>query len=160
MFTLRCTRKLLGRLEQSEETAAPTTVLGDWYANLLYARPRQLVLCISERSLLPVVLEAKPAKTLAPRLALGVGEMLQRFGIAPELIEKEQAAMGAFAYGRTSSRQVLGSLNDLMFMLSCYVHDAPAESLLEQSIQLAQTPCKPIGYDSPEEATFNLFRIK
>ena len=59
MVTLRCTQKLLRRLEVTDKPAAPTPVLGDWYANILFSRPHQLVLCVSERSLLPVVLLAK-----------------------------------------------------------------------------------------------------
>lgn len=123
MVTLRCTRKLLRRLAQSEQSTAPTTVLGDWYANVLFSRPQQLVLCVSERSLLPVVLPAKETNTLASRLSVAVGEMLQRLDVAPALIEREQTAMRDFAYGRTQNRRVLGSLNDLMFQLSWYLRD-------------------------------------
>lgn len=52
MLTLRCTQKLMRRLKVPTKvgTHAPTTVLGDWYANLIYARPQQLVLCMNERS--------------------------------------------------------------------------------------------------------------
>jgi hypothetical protein len=158
MFTVRCTRKLLGRLAQSEQSTAPTTVLGDWYANVLFSRPQQLVLCVSERSLLPVVLPAKERNTLAPRLSVAVGEVLQRLGVAPALIEREQTAMRDFAYGRTQNRRVLGSLNDLMFQLSWYLRDRPAKSLLEHSLHLAETPCSPIGYSSPDRVTVELFR--
>jgi hypothetical protein len=37
VLTLRCTRRLLARLDSEPitEDAAPTTRLGDWYANLL-----------------------------------------------------------------------------------------------------------------------------
>jgi hypothetical protein len=54
MMTLSCTRKLLDRagVFTKAETAPPTTVLGDWYANLLFTRPQQLILCMNERSLL------------------------------------------------------------------------------------------------------------
>ncbi|MGH8707497.1 MAG: DUF6933 domain-containing protein [Burkholderiales bacterium] len=82
MFTVRCTQKLLRRVEASDAPTAPSTVLGDWYANVLYSRPHQLALCVSERSLLPVVLHAKEANTLAPRLTLAVGHVLQRLGVA------------------------------------------------------------------------------
>jgi len=157
MFTVRCTQKLLRRLEHTEETTPPTTVLGDWYANVLYSRPHQLVLCVSERSLLPVVLPAKEAHTLAPRLAVTVGHVLQRLGVASALIEKEQNEMRAFAYGRTQNRRVLGSLNDLIFQLSWYLHDGPAESLLKHSLHLARTPCGAIGHGFPDKLTVELF---
>ena len=46
MVTLHCTRKLLARAGGSSkaETSLSTTVLGDWYANLVFARPEQLAL--------------------------------------------------------------------------------------------------------------------
>lgn len=158
MFTVRCTRKLLRRLGESEQSTAPTTVLGDWYANVLFSRPHQLVLCVSERSLLPVVLLAKEADTLAPRLSVAVSEVLQRLGVAPSLIERERTAMREFTYGRTQNRQVLGSLNDLMFQLSWYLGGRPVKSLLEHSLHLAETPCSPIAYSSPDKVTVELFR--
>ncbi len=46
MFTLRCTHKLLrrGLPESPHGEVAPTTLLGDWYANVLVTRPQPLVL--------------------------------------------------------------------------------------------------------------------
>jgi hypothetical protein len=157
MFTIRCTQKLLRRLEHTEEVTAPSTVLGDWYANVLYCRPHQLVLCVSERSLLPVVLAAKQAYTLGPRLTAAVGHVLRKLGVASALIEREQAEMRAFAYGRTQNRRVLGSLNELMFQLSWYLHDSPDRDLVEHSLQLARTPCGAIGPGFPDEVTVELF---
>jgi prophage antirepressor-like protein len=157
MFTVRCTQKLLRRVESTDEPTAPTTVLGDWYANVLYSRPHQLVLCVSERSLLPVVMYAKEAHTLAGRLAVTAGEVLRRLRVAPTLIEKEQNEMRTFAYSRTQNRKVLGQLNELMFQLSWYLHDRPEKSLLAHSLHLAETPCGAIdGF--PDKLTVELFQ--
>ena len=158
MVTLRCTQKLLRRLDATERLAAPTTVLGDWYANILFSRPHQLVLCVSERSLLPVVLPAKETYSLASRLAFATGLMLEKLGVAPPFIERELFEMRAFAYGRTQNRQILGSLNDLVFQLSWYMHHNPEKSLLEHSLHLAETPCSPIGMESPDRVTVELFQ--
>lgn len=158
MFTVHCTQKLLRRVESTDKPAASTTILGDWYANVLYSKPHQLVLCVSERSLLPVVLHAKEAHTLAPRLTLAVGQVLQRLGVAAALIEREQEEMRAFAYSRTQNRRVLGQLNDLMFQLSWYLHDRPAENLLAHSLHLARTPCGAIDHGFPDKVTVKLFR--
>ena len=75
MVTLRCTRKLLARLRASPEPedVAPTTKLGDWYANLLYAPGGQAVLFVSERSLLPIVVPAKEARALVDRFRALLG---------------------------------------------------------------------------------------
>lgn len=158
MVTLRCTQKLLRRLDVTDRPAAPTTVLGDWYANILFSRPHQLVLCVSERSLLPVVLLAKQTQSLASRLAFAAGLILEKLGVAPSLIERELFEMRSFAYDRTQNRRVLGSLNDLMFQLSWYMHHSPAKSLLEHSLHLAETPCSPIGMGSPDRVTVELFQ--
>jgi hypothetical protein len=157
MFTIRCTQKLLRRVQHTDGASAPTTVLGDWYANVLYSKPQQLVLCVSERSLLPVVLPAKEAHTVGPRLTVAVGHVLQRLGVASALIDKEQSEMHAFAYGKTQNRRVLGSLNELMFQLSWYLHDNPEESLIEHSLHLARTPCGAIGPGFPDKVTVDLF---
>ncbi len=157
MFTIRCTIKLLRRVDDTETPTASTTVLGDWYAKVLYSRPHQLVLCVSERSLLPMVLHAKESNTLAPRLTLAVGEILRQLGIDPALIEREQEQMRAFAYSRTQNRRVLGQLNDLMFLLSAYLDGSPETSLLSHSLHLAGTPCGVIkGF--PDKLTVELFQ--
>ena len=81
MYTLRCTQKLRSRglKPATGVDRSPDTVLGDWYATLLHSRPQQLVLCVSERSLLPVVLAAKDARSLPQRLAEAVPVMLAEY---------------------------------------------------------------------------------
>lgn len=158
MVTLRCTQKLLRRLVVTDRPAAPTTVLGDWYANILFSRPHQLVLCVSERSLLPVVLRAKETQALVSRLTFAAGLILEKLGVPSPLIERELFEMRSFAYDRTQNRRVLGSLNDLMFQLSWYMHHRPAQTLLEHSLHLAETPCSPIGMGSPDRVTVELFQ--
>ncbi len=65
VYTLRCTGKLLARLGTVTEVARepPTTVLGDWYGTLIHAPGMQLVLLMSERTLLPLVVPAREART-------------------------------------------------------------------------------------------------
>lgn len=58
---------------------------------------------------------------------------------------------------RTASRSVLGSLNDFMFQLQVGLDMSPERSLVEQALWLAETPCKPIEYASPDRTTQALF---
>ena len=83
MYTLRCTRKLLRRTDETptSEAVAPTTVLGDWYANLLTLRPQQLVLAMNERSLLCVVVPASPGDQLGRRVRKAVAALLSEIGV-------------------------------------------------------------------------------
>lgn len=162
MFTLRCTQKLLRRglvVPQAEPPAA-TNLLGDWYANLLICGRQQWVLCVSERTLLPVVVTAKDAKSLGPRLTAAASELLLALGVAPEAVQAEQGHMRDCTIGRTASRSVLGSLNDLMWQFEMGVREGPERSALAFSLWLAQTPCKPIEYASPDRATQALFNAR
>ena len=113
MITLRCTRKLLDRagVPAKAETVPPTTVLGDWYANLIFARPQQLALCINERSLLVVILPARGFKSVAPRFGAQVGSLLVRIGVPAAAVAAEEQAMQEFRFGPTANRWVLRCLN-------------------------------------------------
>ena len=159
MVTLRCTQKLLRRVHEPPSAAppGPTTLLGDWYANILFRKPQQLIVCISERTLLPVIVPAKEIDAFPARLALAVQEVLLALGIPAALADRERAEMQQFVFGRTKSKRVLGSLNERISEL-CYVMDGRRdESLLDRSLFLAEAPCKPIGYNSPNRATLELF---
>src|SRR5437667_2685963 len=157
MFTLRCTAKPRKRLGTTEETGSvsPSTKLGDWYAHLLFTRP-QLVLCVSDRTLLPALIPARDGSLLVPRLREAVGQMLRALGIAEAAGAAEEAAMMEAVIGKTLSRQVLGSLNDFVRMLDSY---RGAGTLLEVSLRLAETPCGPLRMNSPRDETIRAFTV-
>ena len=58
MITLRCTRKLLKLLGgfTTEEHLAPTSSLGDWYANIIPTVAGELIVFVNEQTLLSVAL--------------------------------------------------------------------------------------------------------
>ena len=157
MFTLRCTAKLRRRLGTTEETetTSPSTRLGDWYAHLLFTHP-QLVLCVSERTLLPVLIPARDGSLLVPRLREAVGQMLRALRVAEAALAAEDDAMMEARIGKTVSRQVLGSMNDFVRMLDSY---RGAGSLLEVSLRLAETPCGPLRMNSPRHETIRVFAL-
>lgn len=158
MLTIRCTKKLLTRLKASPESdpAPSTTRLGDWYANLVYVQRQQLVLAMSERTLLPVLFPVRGKETLRDKLVPTVGEMLTALGIDGALIDKELSAMAEGSIAKTASRVVLGSMTDLTFMLEAWFEpDAP---LLVQSLRLANVPCSPLKDVFPDKATVEAFK--
>lgn len=76
MFALRCTRKLLDLIPGTVEEPAPsTTVPGDWYANTPFSRP-EVVLLVSEKSLLPIVVPAVPIQDLVVRFVEQLANVL------------------------------------------------------------------------------------
>src|SRR6266478_5798438 len=147
MFTLRCTARLRNPLGMTEDTASTpaSTKLGDWYAHLLFTRP-QLVLCVSERTLLPVLIPARNGSLLVSRLREAVGEMLRALAVAEAAVAAEEDAMMDAVIGKTMSRRVLGSMNDFVRMLDSY---RGAGTLLQVSLRLAETPCGPLQMNRP-----------
>lgn len=84
MLTLRCTKKLLTRMKVKPDLQPPpsTTKLGDWYADVLNMGRERLVLCVSQRTLLPVVAPAAGAATdLDAKLARGLRETLEALNV-------------------------------------------------------------------------------
>jgi hypothetical protein len=112
------------------------------------------VLCVSERTLLPILVEAADPGTLGSRLREAAVELLRMIGVPDERIRAEEAAMEEFVVSTTASRQVLGSLNDFAHMLAYY---PPSMSPATIALELAEAPCSPIGMNSPRRATIELF---
>jgi hypothetical protein len=162
MYTLRCTRKLLRRMDEtpSSEAVAPTTVLGDWYANLLYLRPQQLVLAMNERTLLCALIPAAPAATVAERLRLEVGAVLSDIGVPAAKVQAELAAMVHVAIGATASRAVLGCMNDAAFQLGAYPRGTRGElDLRAASLYLAENIYSLTDYARPWIRALELFGV-
>ena len=114
MLVLRCTQKLLTRLKRTGELAAveSTTRLGDWYGNVLQLGRRQHLLFISERSRLPVIIPIRDAQRLEIVFPDAVCVLLAAVGIPAVDIADERARMSEVAFGRTTSRSLLGTMND------------------------------------------------
>jgi len=156
VFTLRATAKLLKRLKVKPEAAPPasTTKLGDWYANLLYIQRQQLVLCVSEASLLPVIVRAAGKEPLAARLPAAVGDMLAALSVPAPIVDGELASMQQVTIAATASRTVLGSMNDFAWLLEGYWE--PTASLLELALKVADAPCSPLKMGRPREVAVEL----
>ena len=159
MMTLRCTRKLLNHLPTTTVEGDPetTTSLGDWYANLLSIRHRWIVLCISERTLFPVVIQAKEFRTLLERFREAAAAALTAIGVPGATVETEAQHMQAIAVGRTASRRVLGSLTDFAHECRWKLTETPDADLKLVSLELARVPRGPLGYDFPCDATLKAF---
>jgi hypothetical protein len=158
MFSLHCTARLmkvLGAPTAISELPAPTTRLGNWYANLLPLRRRPVVLCMSERSLLSVLLPASASANISRHLAADLGTLLVALGIPSELIERERFAMAQSAYAKTSNRSVLGAMNEFAFAVTNELEDG-SEPLHALSLWLAGTIIKS---SYPNQTTRELFGL-
>ena len=160
VFTLRCTKSLLTRLGQPvQEPPEPTTILGDWYANTLNVGRQRLVLCTSERTLLTILVPARELIRLPDRLRDAVARMLSRLSVPSSLIDREMFEMRSNELGRTASRQILGSMNDLGYLAETYIRYAePNTDLDDIAAHVNRSPCRPISYQSPDRATQAIFQ--
>lgn len=159
MFILRCTARLLTRLNVKPEASPepPSTRLGDWYAHLIFTRPAQLVLCVSERTLLPVLIPARDIGSFVPRLREAVADVLRGLNVPDEAILEEEEAMADAIVAKTASRQIVGSMNDFVRMLAAYRGPLASTPLLDLALWLAETPCGPLRMNTPRDETVRLF---
>ena len=158
MFAIRATAKVLKRGAPKElEPAQPTTVLGDWYANVLVVRPEHLILAVSERTMLPVVVTAKNVSRLPQRIAQAAQEVLLGIGVEPSLIAREIEEMQVACFAKTENRSLLGGLNDFMFHLEHAYHHHPEFDLHGLAMWLAKTPTGVIKDIFPFKAALAAF---
>jgi hypothetical protein len=136
-----------------------TTLLGDWYANILYTRQGHYILCVSEKSLLPIILSAKDLDTLMPRFLKQLSDVLISIGIPNPSVTKEIGQMSNLEIGRTKSKVVLGSMNDFVYNFKYMLPERMSYTFTEWSLNLAETPCGPLHFQSPIEVTHKIFDI-
>lgn len=157
VLTIRPTQKLAKRLgvELLPEAAPSTTILGDWYCTLLYTRPKQLILAVSEKSRLPLLFPAAGTDLFEERLPAALGQTLLALGVPVSTIEKEQVEMSVeTVYAKTASRSLLGTINEFSFALDAYLPEG--NSLLDATLWLADTPIRPMQWARPVDVVVEL----
>ena len=161
MVTLRLTRKLqkfLG-VDYAEELKPATNTLGDWYANGIGTDAGDLILFVNARTLLSVAVPISEADKLAGWFPLRVANLLGMIGVPPTSIEKELRSYDHIQFGKTISRSVLGSLNDLAYQYQAYAEQSAGEkslSLSRAELEMSKTPFKLIDHRFPLEAALEL----
>jgi len=153
----RCRKDLLAKLPREESPSAADTVLGDWYVTRLNVGQNRFLLCVAEKSLLMILVEAKGLPTFPKRLELGMAKMLQILEIPERAIEQERFAMRNFRFLPTNSRSILGSMNDFRYHVD--FHWRKSGSLIDCQYRIAEMPCSPLGWANPGEATRKLFGL-
>ena len=157
MLALRCTRKLLDLIPGIvEEPAASTTLLGDWTANILFSRPR-VILLVSEKTLLPVVIPAAPMSGLLLRFVEQLGFVLHDCHVPKEDIMAELGQMLECQIGKTMNRSVVRLSDDYMWRVERWLHEPRPPSLETIAHRLAGIPLKVYGYATATEVSRALF---
>lgn len=154
MLIVRCTAKLLRRLKVSPrpDLVASTGRLGDWYATILPHRSAHLILLVNEPTRLAAVLPARQITTLAGRIPEAIAEILRELGASAALIDSERQAMAEVRFERTSSRSVLGTMNDYVFLMQWRMARGAPSSFLKLAMDLNHTPAGPLKFERPDDA--------
>jgi hypothetical protein len=145
MFSIHATKRLLDRVNQPvmSAVAEPATLLGNWYANVLFWKP-QVVLLVNERTLLPVLMPLAPAATLLERFPDSLQRVLEARGVAPAFIEVEIDAMAEGRYAKTANRSVIGIMNEFKYLAEAYRAHRGIDDLVALAFELSETPCGPL----------------
>lgn len=117
MLIIRATKKLQSRLEGAPRAAdeeSSTTVMGDWFANVLAWR-RPVVLLTNRRTLTSALLPLAPAATLLARVPEAIAHVLRSHGVAEETVTAELGAMTEVRLAPTNDRRLLGVMNEFAF---------------------------------------------
>lgn len=117
----------------------------------------------SERSLLTVVLPGERGlrERLLPELCDATYRLLLAIDAGPERAKREIEAMQPAVWANTTSRRVLGSMNDFAFALELYLADGL--SAIEIMLRFAETPKTALGvrksdYGRPAATALTLLR--
>lgn len=162
MLLLRCTQRLRKRLGQAKvepTTASSTTIFGHWYCHLGYVGRTQRLLRVSEQSMLPILLPAREAQRLPVPLSAALGSALAALQVDEQAIEYELGQMQEWQIAQTTNHSVLDVLNDFSKSLDYLLDPARAPVLETISATLVQTPCRPLGYQSPAQVTRQRFAV-
>jgi hypothetical protein len=149
LVTLRCTASLLKRLHQPIEDGPPTGRLGDWYARPIFRKPRHVVLCTNERSLLCVVVPFAPMADLRRRFAEAAIGRIKEIPAPLALLGVEFDALRAVNFGRSVSRSVISTMNQFMYSAESWFEERPYGDLDELGLWLCDTPCTAISTHWP-----------
>lgn len=153
MAVIQCTKKLLTELKREDSGATiPTSPLGNWHANLLTLDRRKCVIFTNDQtrySFLVVGLRKPDFQILDEVFRQSLFKSLLNDGFDQEQIEKVLDEIREISFTKTSSRSVLGSMNDITDIIKWTL---PAEGGLANTDTVAlmgkmnRMPMKPIGY--------------
>jgi|GEM_PF-647892 len=163
MLLLCCTKKLRDywRIKVDREDVSSTTVLGDWYANIVETHKGAVILCVNEYTRMSIVcqLSQNPAAFLA-EFSIRMAILLKSMDIPDERIAQELKEMQEVVFRKTNSRSTLGTMNDFAYHIDGYIEDdyvyAPV-SFDQISGMLCDTPIGPKEYFFPTDRVYERF---
>jgi hypothetical protein len=150
LIFLRCTAALLKQLGgKTAPDASATGRLGDWDAKVVATRPKHLVLCTNERTLLCTVIPLAPAKLLRTKFAAAAEVLIRRIPAPSALIAAEVDALADIHLGRARDRSVRSSMTHFGYAIEAWLAQGRGLNLEDLSLWLCDTPCFPLETNWP-----------
>jgi Domain of unknown function (DUF6933) len=128
MQIIRCTQKLQKEMGLSKkdlvEFDTSDLIMGSWFANLIYISGKKCVLFANEKTLYNFIVCGLPRaqiRQLDRVFLLNLQCNLSAENISEEFISAIVSECSEIVFGKTNSRSVLGSMNELSFMYKYHI---------------------------------------
>jgi len=164
MTVLRCTQKLLAELRLKPNAGVGDDETG-WHANLLLVERRKCALFTHDQTLFSFLLcgLTRPDFAYFPEVfGQGLFKALLLSGFDQQQIERMLDTTREIRYTKTSSRSVLGSMNDMKQILEWVIRSRGGLAVVDPAELLNllnSIPFKAIGYDKPLERMRDFLRL-
>jgi hypothetical protein len=160
MVTLRCTTKAAKAFGFQPISNAPagTSPLGDWYVNLIPTAGGGVFLFMNEQSLLTVIVP-RAEQDLLNVFVKRVANILSMIGISNDRIELELLHFLELRAGKTTSKRLLGVMNDHAWRCQEAIDEGTPEakvSLSDLEFSLANMPQATLAFRTAAEMTVQL----
>jgi len=157
MQMIRCTQKLLKDVPMEPAENVAVLPAACWHANLLRIDRRKCLLFTHDTTLFSLFVPCltKPDfKHFTDLFGQALFKAMRQFDFSQSQIENMLDRCQDIQVGRTNSRSVLGSMNDMKQMIEWSVYDQGGlakTNMVELTHMLNYTPFKAIGHSYPVE---------
>jgi uncharacterized protein DUF6933 len=128
MQIIKCTQKIQKEMGLSKkdlvEIDTNDSIMGSWFANLIYISGKKCVLFANEKTLYNFIVCGVPRaqiRQLDKIFLLNLQCNFSAENISEEFISAIVSECSEIVYGKTNSRSVLGSMNELSFMYKYHI---------------------------------------
>jgi hypothetical protein len=158
--TIRLAQKMKIQTTTTRENSH-STLLGNWYAEVLILSTKQFIICMNDKSNLTVVLNASPYSTCASRLKIGLQEILLDLGVPSNIVDSECIEMDTFQFAKSSNKIASGKLNQRRFEMETafYFEQKKHLSPFEMSRRTNKVISISLPEGFPDEATVRILRL-
>lgn len=164
MLILRCTQKLLKKLDLPEnqlasDNAVSISPLGNWHAHVIGVSRNHGIIFVNDATLFSFVVFNVSRATLKNELPAVFNsafyDALLSEGFSTEWIRKAKEVGSVFKVGRSTSRRVLGNINDLIRHYQFYIlrDDGVEKCNMQKTIrEMNRIPQKNLSWNYSIEA--------